>query len=474
MTPLSIVLIVLAAIIVASIILCLSIKELLGIFLDDLRFLYKETVSVWDVHPSNCGLNAIWAWPLFIITCILLIAFVSIVLVITPILSISQFIKEKRRKREDKPESPPLFVNRFRNYHFNVLPFNDGHGSFRVQVPYQFIEFEPSTDEILFYTPSSDSVIESLIQAHFDEIDVLFKDKDKTFMFLPVFNQNINANLNQAVFTYYKPDIKTVPSIPDNYLSYQDIQIAYHLPNVISKPSLIRCARYDSSCVILTVRPLVSQNIESLISEIQDYLEHVGNGRQLYHIDSEETIKAGLANKDADERFDADVDLIGQEIRERIDLLRARGLSSLAIRKLIGDDSDKPSRLIIDSQYRIILPDYDNKEINLSPIHKAVFFLFLRHPEGIYFKNLSDCRDELSSIYKRITGREDLSAVEESIDRLTNPLDNSINEKCARIRNAFVSEFREELADWYTINGKRGEAKRIRLPQDLITWQSPI
>ena len=135
MTPLSIVLIVLAAIIVASIILCLSIKELLGIFLDDLRFLYKETVSVWDVHPSNCGLNAIWAWPLFIITCILLIAFVSIVLVITPILSISQFIKEKRRKREDKPESPPLFVNRFRNYHFNVLPFNDGHGSFRVQVP---------------------------------------------------------------------------------------------------------------------------------------------------------------------------------------------------------------------------------------------------------------------------------------------------------------------------------------------------
>ena len=165
-----------------------------------------------------------------------------------------------------------------RNYHFNVLPFNDGHGSFRVQVPYQFIEFEPSTDEILFYTPSSDSVIESLIQAHFDEIDVLFKDKDKTFMFLPVFNQNINANLNQAVFTYYKPDIKTVPSIPDNYLSYQDIQIAYHLPNVISKPSLIRCARYDSSCVILTVRPLVSQNIESLISEIQDYLEHVGNG----------------------------------------------------------------------------------------------------------------------------------------------------------------------------------------------------
>ncbi len=355
--------------------------------------------------------------------------------------------RDASRDRSNQPsDSRQLFVNRYRDLHINVQPINDGHGSYRVQVPYQFVGFKPSTDEVIFYAPSQGYLIESLIQDHFDEINALFNDKNKAFVFLPVFNQKIKSAINASLITYYKPGISSIPTIPDNYLSYQDILTASQIPNVINKPSLLRCIRYDTYCAIFTVRQLISQDLESLKSEIQDYSTHIGKGLY-YSIVSPEKLKASLAGMDADDRFDTDVYLIGQEIRERIDQLRSRGLSTLAIRKLIGDDSDKPSRLHIDSKYQIILPDFDNKQINLSPIHKAVFFLFLRHPEGIYFKNLSDCRDELSFIYKHITGREDLSAVEESIDRLTNPLDNSINEKCARIRNAFVSEFREELAD---------------------------
>ena len=62
-------------------------------------------------------------------------------------------------------------------------------------------------------------------------------------------------------------------------------------------------------------------------------------------------------------------------------------------------------------------------------------------------------------------------AIEDSIAKLTDPFDNSINEKCARIKNAFVSEFREEVAQWYFIDGSKGEKKSIKLPRELVTWE---
>lgn len=50
-------------------------------------------------------------------------------------------------------------------------------------------------------------------------------------------------------------------------------------------------------------------------------------------------------------------------------------------------------------------------------------------------------------------------------------LSKSINEKCARIRGAFVSKYDEDLAKEYYIFGWRGEAKKISLPSDLIVWK---
>ena len=54
---------------------------------------------------------------------------------------------------------------------------------------------------------------------------------------------------------------------------------------------------------------------------------------------------------------------------------------------------------------------------------------------------------------------------------MTNPLLNSINEKCARIKGVFVGEFDDHMAKYYYISGKRGEAKAIALPRDLVVWE---
>ena len=108
-----------------------------------------------------------------------------------------------------------------------------------------------------------------------------------------------------------------------------------------------------------------------------------------------------------------------------------------------------------------------------------MFILFLKHPEGILFKELSDYREELAAIYgdikwtAKMQGKNEAGATIYSrhIVDVTNPLSNSINEKCTRIKEAFLLKFHESLAENYFITGKRGEPKRIRLPEELIVWE---
>ena len=141
------------------------------------------------------------------------------------------------------------------------------------------------------------------------------------------------------------------------------------------------------------------------------------------------------------------------------------------------------SPLVITEDYRFLLTDYGNREVLLSPIHKALYLLFLNHPEGIEFKNLVDHREELLALYRKIGNRIDPDKITETVNRLTNPLDNAINEKCSRIKAAFSDLMDEYQADYYIINShvKRHQGssmklwferlKIINLPRELVIYQ---
>lgn len=181
------------------------------------------------------------------------------------------------------------------------------------------------------------------------------------------------------------------------------------------------------------------------------------------------------ADGGADDHFNTQLgeektdDLI-EEVRERIAKLRQRGISQYILEQLIHLD-DRLSRLVITKDYRLFLPDYNNLEIKMEPLAKAVYLLFLNHPEGILFKRLPEFREEVAHYYNKLraTGLTDKAI--QSIEDVTNPLLNSINEKCARIRGAFVGQFDDHLARHYYIDGLRGEVKKISLPRELVIWE---
>jgi hypothetical protein len=95
----------------------------------------------------------------------------------------------------------------------------------------------------------------------------------------------------------------------------------------------------------------------------------------------------------------------------------------------------------------------------------------LNHPEGIAFKCLPDYRKELADIYQKIKPFGLTERAIRSIEDVTNPLLNSINEKCSRIRAIFQEGVDASLLDQYIIIGKSGEAKRIALPRELVVWE---
>lgn len=157
------------------------------------------------------------------------------------------------------------------------------------------------------------------------------------------------------------------------------------------------------------------------------------------------------------------------EVKERIQILRNSGISESQIASLFYCERPLLS-LTINKNYRIFLGD-NHIEVRMEPLVKAVYLLFLSHPEGIVFKDLPDYRRELTKIYSEVRPWGLNERALQSIEDVTNPLLNSINEKCARIRKAFLNVMDARTAEHYYIKGSRGGVKSISLSRDLVIWE---
>ena len=157
-------------------------------------------------------------------------------------------------------------------------------------------------------------------------------------------------------------------------------------------------------------------------------------------------------------------------------LLKAVGVPLLEELRIEAARS-KLSRLVITEDYRFWLADYQ-QEVELQPVHKAVYLLFLNHPEGIEFKRLGEYREELQRYYMQTARWLDKEKIDEGVSHLVDPLDNAINEKCSRIKKAFLELMDEYRASYYFISSHTQKhiggrvwyerLKVITLPRELV------
>ena len=176
--------------------------------------------------------------------------------------------------------------------------------------------------------------------------------------------------------------------------------------------------------------------------------------------------------EDADELFSSEqCELIDKAI-DAVKQLQLSGISIDVIKKLL-EPKVSLSRLVVTKRCKILLPDYD-KEIKMSPLPKTIFLFFLKHDKEFMFSDLMDYKDEILRIYEKVSNRDDKSVMRESIERLVDPQDNSICEKCTAVRTAFMEQITYDVARNYFIEGKQGMPKRISLDRSLVEWEISI
>lgn len=346
-----------------------------------------------------------------------------------------------------------------------------------------------STDNLLSYFDTSamvmyvektyNAALNNFIRANYTQIADACSAKRISFCYLPYLLQNESY---WKTLSYNRPYLQTpaeqlqVQQIYDKLLQKQKTEVQHSAMLLYTNFGYfdrIKAVPIDDENVTL-------DNFEKIVARSTDYLHSVENNMvqfsivQSYQEDDEFYNKSkSQQEKTADNQFQQEAFVLADEIRERIKLLKEYNSLSLIgdVIEEIQHTTRKLSPLFITNDYRIFLKDYGMKEVEMPPLPKSVFILFLHHPEGILFKHLADYHDELLSIYRNITVHENIDRAIESIRAMTDPLNNSINEKCSRIRAAFLEVIADDLAQNYYVTGKRGEPKKIMLDRSLVEFQ---
>jgi hypothetical protein len=326
-------------------------------------------------------------------------------------------------------------------------------------------------------------------QENADRVKENFKRQGYTFIYLP---EEVRGCTNKDEILHYlypQLDSATREKLCNKWNHLSTAQFSHTLfsslqiPLSALKPGLLISPKDDDPNGIYSFLHLT--NMDEDLKYISKILNLSTNGtyrgfdicyqKQLYL--KIEEIRSSAVENYADEFFAIDVQDLAEDVREKIKKLKQQGFLDLLVRTL-GQDIiedltrypiDTPlSELLINERLDIVLPGYNNFKIKLTPLPKAVYILFLRHPKGIIFKNLPRYRKELMEIYKYLSERESFAEIKRSIELVTDPTKNGINEKCSRIREAFVSNFDDSLSRHYYITGERGEPKKVALAPQLI------
>ena len=363
-----------------------------------------------------------------------------------------------------------------------------------------------SKDAVLFLSNEEDSRIDECIAQDYEYFNSMFEKWGFSLVYLP----EVFARLSSEALSYCFPDIQdgdiNARAVNDRIMAMLRIEpytgflfhgedglhfycaengrinlgglrvvlhtfrVREHRPALSKTEPASESPKQAFDCLSM---PSATHSIEPESLRLKRKMKGMA---ELFKVDAEteddtfasmQTVPASVAEEEPDI-----LDPKARAILDEIERIQVEFGISIEELETLLDSRIRLSRLTITPQNRIYLSDYGNREIKLDHLSKAVYFLFLRHPKGIRFKELSDYHDELLDIYLRITGRDSLEDIHKSIDDIVDPLNNAINVKVSRVKSAFRSAVSDRVARHYYIDGTGGMPKKVSLDRKLVIWQA--
>lgn len=365
-----------------------------------------------------------------------------------------------------------------------------------------------TNDFIIFIEDRYDEFLNNYIQNNLVEINKRLEQKGLCLIYFPTF-QNDNVGFQEPILQFIRYRLPTLYSLSDTELNeaikavlekitpldfYRLILEEIDLP-FFERPCLLRNISNTRNGFVLdenkfTHFPIKYETKEDLDILFDFYINQV-------------KIQNGFARfskvsppleYDADWHFGSESKKDTKELMQKIDSIKEEGKYGVMVEAIMymlaTIKEEKPeilskikpllekkkmleskvvlSPILIDKHYKILLPDFGNIEVKMHALPKTVYILFLRYPQGIRFKELYQHKAELLEIYNKVTNKYEKEEIEKAITDLVDMTNPSINQKCARIREAFRNLMDENIARYYYIDGTNGEPKKISLPENLI------
>ena len=378
----------------------------------------------------------------------------------------------------------------------------------------QNLPYEPEKRQVVFVESKYDERINTIIRDNYDRIKSIFKDAELDFIYLPMlFKDEEIKNKVLYLAPYLTPEnMENIELHSNHLLQYRD----YYERSKKIAPSLIYAPMQIGFEWTFQRREIVLENDdrETIVSWFKEAIKGVefllnDHSSDAYICDNEfptmvgESTEEGLADlsscwdsvkrgiikfgksiveeegdeEDSSEKksdievvLDSDIEQKVAEYERIAQQLLSLGLSPTDLYELI-QRLEKISKLRITEDLRITLPDYNNIEVPMSALYKAVYFLFLNHPEGIILQRLEDYHRELMNYYCQTSNKKKpTQQMVDTINRLEFPGNNSIHIVLSRIKSAFYQTFDKHLAKRYIIKGTPGELYKISLDEELIDF----
>lgn len=361
-----------------------------------------------------------------------------------------------------------------------------------------------------------DERINRLMEAHWKEISEIFQQYNFQFIYIPKWTLDISAlhlinqrNESDGVVETFIKSMTTSQYIEHLckvlHFDFNEMESGiFHFAGFLSSDDRFCGRDIDSSrFTLFLMTDLTDDNVEWFFTE---YCKMIKNRRRGYGMGGPcmsvmtKYSEAELSELDGDDqitiadyKFPIDMKDIAENVKREIEALKEGGYYELLLHTLgsgIVDElkgvelAPSLSRMQITDDFKIRLLDY-GKEVRLTPLQKTLYLFYLRHPEGVEFKHLSAYYDEVLDIYKVLSNREDWEKQKESVRRLVDVTDNAINEKCSRIKEAFLSVTDDFIARNYYITLQEVEVrsdgylfvkrlKKITLSRELVVYPPEI
>ena len=342
--------------------------------------------------------------------------------------------------------------------------------NFKFQYNSEFSQFNVNDNMVIFFDLENNHTINHYITANFETLKQKFNAEYKNLVYLPSieFSENFDT-----ILKYYLPHLSE-----SNYSALQfenSLQIpeSQKILDYFGYSGTIKCGllfSIDYTAYIIECRDLILQNNqESFFAELLLYFKKVR--------EEEEQVDYMIGNPpNPYENLDVEALAKINQIEKQLSELKHSGqlLFALPILKELLEketntiDLNSENNLLIDEDLRIFLPNFNNIEIQLSHLTKAVYILFYNNPKGINIKKLYQYKQQIISLYAGISNQLDYDKMQQSIDDLVKPDSKAIYTHISRIKSAFYKEIDYKFADKFivTSNSFGNDFKFIPLLKD--------